>query len=292
MRSSLPTVLIQLSAIIILTSGCMQFRTSSKKIVKRFEANHLEVNIVNRKIEKRNVRYVTINENDHQKPLLIFIHGAPGSSDNYFQFMEDHELTQRLKMISVDRPGYGYSNFGKSVTSIEQQAEIIRSLVEEHSHGQPVILVGHSFGGPIAAKTAVISSGRVQSVIMLAPAIDPENEKIFKIAYLAYRPPFRWITPKSWKVAADEKLTHVFELKKMLPDWEKLESRVVHIHGDKDRLVPYENLAFSRKMISSSILETVSLEGEDHFLPWTQRQLIKETILNQLARPSSASVNE
>jgi len=267
----------------------MQFRTNSKKVSKRFASQNIEVNIIEEKVDQSFIRYIMVNASQEEKPLLVFVHGAPGSSDNYYQFMEDPELYSHLRMISIDRPGYGYSNFGKSMTSIEQQAGILNSIIKKHHNHQQVILVGHSFGGPIVAKAALLEPQNIHSVIMLAPAIDPEHEKIFKIAYLGYKAPFRWITPKSWKVAADEKFTHIEELKKMLPEWSHLKTPIIHIHGDKDRLVPYENLAFSKKMIDPSFLQVIGLEGEDHFLPWSQKALIKQTVLQQLNRKESSA---
>jgi len=269
---------------LVLLTNCMQFRTNSKNINKRFEGKNVNIKIVCEDILGRKMRYVVTNENEVSWPLLVFIHGAPGSSDNYFQFLEDPELSSCARMISIDRPGYGYSGFGKSMTSIDEQASVINTIIAKYANEQPVILIGHSFGGPIAIKAAVKSPGVIKSVIMLAPAIDPENEKIFKIAYLGRTPPFRWLTPKSWRVASDEKLTHIKELTKMLPDWKKLNIPVIHIHGDKDKLVPYINLEFSRKMINASLLETISLKGEDHFLPWTQTSLIKSTIIQQIEK--------
>ena len=275
----------------ILSTGCMQFRTSSKKVIKRFEERDLSVSVENEKIEGHEIRYVMVNKEASELPMLVFVHGAPGSSDNFYQFMEDPDLYSRFRMISLDRPGYGYSGFGKSVTSIESQARIINDIVHRYSKDS-VILVGHSFGGPIAAKAAYLSPETYSSVIMLAPAVDPENEKIFKIAYLGYRAPFRWITPRSWKVAADEKLTHIAELKKMESDWADMTTPLIHMHGDKDRLVPFANLEFSKRMINPEILEVIHLEGEDHFLPWTQKTLIKETIFREVNRSGSSARSE
>ena len=36
----------------------------------------------------------------------------------------DSILTQKAQLISVDRAGYGYSDYGKSVISIQKQAEL------------------------------------------------------------------------------------------------------------------------------------------------------------------------
>lgn len=258
-------------------TACMQFRTSPKGIASEFENAQVAPIIKDVDFEGKNFRYVEVVDSRYQKPTIIFIHGAPGSSDNYFQFMRDPKMVSSFDMISVDRLGYGYSDFGKAEISLVKQAESLKLLLNEYKNS-PTVLVGHSYGGPIAAKTAVLFPEYVQGVLLLAPAIDPENEKIVSIAWMGKTPPFRWITPKSWKVATDEKYSHIEELKKMLPDWSKLCIPVTYIQGDKDRLVPYENLAFAKRMIDDSCLKVIGIPGEDHFLPWSQEQLIKDEL--------------
>lgn len=262
----------------VLFTSCMQFRTSPTGILSEFENTGVNPVVKDVEFEGKNFRYVEVVDSAYQKPTIIFIHGAPGSSDNYFQFMMDPNMVSAFDMVSVDRLGYGYSNFGVAETSMIKQAESLASILKEYGD-TPTFLVGHSFGGPIAAKAAILYPSLVQALLLLAPAIDPEHEKQFSIAWMGKTPPFRWITPKSWKVATDEKYSHVEELTKMLPDWANLCIPITYIHGDEDRLVPYENLAFAEKVIDSNCLYVISLYGEDHFLPWSQEQLIKDELL-------------
>jgi pimeloyl-ACP methyl ester carboxylesterase len=256
----------------------MQFRTSPKGIASEFENTEITPMIKDVDFEGKNFRYVEVSDLKYTKTTIVFIHGAPGSSDNYFQFMSDPHLVSSFDMVSIDRLGYGYSDFGNAETSLEKQAESLLPLLEEYSN-TTTILVGHSFGGPIAAKAAVLYPELVGGILLLAPAIDPENEKIVSIAWMGKTPPFRWITPRSWKVATDEKFSHVEELKKMLPDWSKICIPVTYIQGDEDRLVPYQNLAFAERMIDDSCLKVIGIPGEDHFLPWSQEELIKKELM-------------
>ena len=271
--------LIFLIGIAVTFSGCMQFRTSPKGVMEEFEESSNKPIVKDIKEGDRNLRYVEVADGKHIKPTIFFIHGAPGSSDNFFNFMKDENLVARFDMVSVDRPGYGYSDFGKSETSIKKQAEALYPILKEYKN-TPTLLVGHSYGGPVAAKTAVLYPGMVQGIMLLAPAIDPQHEKKFAIAWFGKAKPFRWLTPKSWKVATDEKYSHVEELKKMLPDWEKIKVPVTYIQGDEDSLVPYENLAFAEKMIDSSCLKVIGIPGEDHFLPWSQEELVTSEIFS------------
>lgn len=276
--------LIVLSLVLtVLATSCMQFRTNPENVLEEFEGALIGPVIKDIDLDGKNFRYVLVEDGTFNKPTIIFIHGAPGSSDNYFQFMKDVKMQSTFDMLSVDRIGYGYSDFGNAETSMVKQANALGSILKEYS-GTPTILVGHSYGGPIAAKASVLYPDYVQAILLLAPAIDPENEKKVSIAWMGKTPPFRWLTPKSLKVATDEKYSHVDELILMLPDWKKIQVPVTYIQGDEDRLVPYENLAFAMKMIDASCLKVIGIPGEDHFLPWSQEELIKQELFELSAK--------
>lgn len=282
--------LIYLIGVFLPLSGCMQFRTSPKGVMEEFQESGVKPVIKDIKEGDQNLHYVEVTDGQHKKPTILFIHGAPGSSDNFFQFMKDNELVSDFDMISVDRPGYGYSDFGKAETSIKEQAEALEPILKEYG-STPTLVVGHSYGGPVAAKSAVLYPKLVQGIMLLAPAIDPDHEKKFAIAWFGKAKPFRWLTPRSWKVATDEKYSHVEELKKMLPDWEKIKVPVTYIQGDKDRLVPYENLAFAKKMIDSNCLKVIGIPGEDHFLPWSQEELVTKELISLDSRMDEDQVS-
>jgi len=77
-----------------------------------------------------------------------------------------------------------------------------------------------------------------------------------------------------------EKLAYTKELEQMKNDWSMLEIPVVHIRGDKDKLVSFQNLAFSKRMISDEYLRPVIVEGGGHLLPWKKYDLVRTSILN------------
>ena len=96
---------------------------------------------------------------------------------------------------------------------LKKQTEVVAEIVEDLPE-QKVVVLGHSYGGPIAAYSSLLST-KVKSVIMLAPAIDPENEKVFWIAKVAKWKLTKWIVPGAMGDAGDEKFTHVAELEKL-----------------------------------------------------------------------------
>lgn len=214
--------------------------------------------------------------------LVLFVHGAPGSWDNYLKYFGDTALLQRAQLASVDRPGYGKSGYGMSVTSIEEQAAMIRPILDANKSNKPAILVGHSFGGPVIARLAIDYPDKIGALIFLAPAIDPEHEKIFSISYPADWKLFRWMVPTVWKVANDEKLSHVEELNKLAPLWSQIKIPCTYMYGLKDGLVPTINVEFAKRMLVNAPLEITAFPNENHFIPWTQQDSITKVILHYL----------
>lgn len=256
----------------------MSFRYSDRKITSLFRGEDVQPEIKYHNFNGQVLRYVELTTNKNL-PYVIFIHGAPGSSADYYDYFRNEELYERVNLISIDRLGYGYSDFGNSQTSIQQQGEAIQSIIEKACLSQHVILVGHSYGGPIAVRMAMDNPASYKSLLLLAPALDPENEKVIKIARLANMKLMSWIIPAALKVAADEKFSHTEELQKMIPFYKNMAIQVCHIHGTKDSLVPYENLDFSINHFPKNLIEPVTLDGEDHFLPWSKKELIVNKII-------------
>lgn len=215
---------------------------------------------------------------------VLFVHGAPGSWDAYMKYLGDTTLMRHAQVVAVDRPGYGKSGFGKSVTSIEEQAAMIEPILNSNKSGKPAILVGHSLGGPIIARIAMDYPEKVGALIFLAPAIDPDHEKIYKISYPANWSIFRWMVPTVWKVTNDEKLSHVEELKKMLPLWANIKIPCTYLYGEKDMIVPPVNVEFARKMLVNAQLNVIDFPAENHFIPWTRQDTVTKVILQYLEK--------
>jgi pimeloyl-ACP methyl ester carboxylesterase len=185
-------------------------------------------------------------------------------------------------MISIDRPGYGNSNFGSPLTDIEKQAHIIAKLINGIQSSFKPILIGHSYGGTFAARLAMDFPDLMVGIILVGAAVDPENEKIFWFSSLEKVRPIKWMVPASLKVANAEKLSHISELKKMKPFWAKIKTNVTILHGEKDGLVPVENAYYADKMITSNWKKLVIKKSIGHLIPWTNPEMIK-TEINEMA---------
>lgn len=261
-------------------SACMRFRMSDKKILRKFKKVPHRPEVKRYEADSRTIRYIDIG--DKTKPMILFLHGAPGSSQDFYKYMRDSTLLQKARMIAVDRPGYGYSDFSKSLTSIEAQAKVLKPILEMNQHTQKPIVAGYSFGGPVAARLAMDFPELTGKILMLAPAIDPDNEKMFWLNKPVDKKAFRWLVPKVFRVANDEKMTHVEELSKMKDLWKNVRNRTVFMHGYSDKIVDIANSKFGAKSLINAKVDTVFKEKMNHMLIWKKYDLVKQELLKLL----------
>jgi pimeloyl-ACP methyl ester carboxylesterase len=219
---------------------------------------------------------------------VFFVHGSPGSLNAFIHFLDDSVLYDKTLMITADRPGFGYSDFGHAEPSIEKQAALLKSIVEQYESNRPIILVGHSLGGPVIARMAMDFPELADGLIFVAASVDPDlepKEGWFRIPLAT--PLFRWLLPRSFRASNDEIIPLKSELESMKPLWAKIKCPVIVIQGGNDSFVPEENAEFIRKMVTHSQVEIIIKNDMNHFVPWTNPELIRQSILMLLDQVSS-----
>jgi pimeloyl-ACP methyl ester carboxylesterase len=261
----------------------LSFRYSDRQIERKFTMAPFSPEVRHLPYNGKTLRYLLL-EHDRDKPYVVFIHGAPGSCTDYIRFFHDERLHRHFNILSIDRPGYGYSDFGNSETSIYKQAEAMTAVVQTVCHENQVLLVGHSYGGPIVLSMAANFRFSVAKILLLAPAIDPSNEKKVGVARLGVQRGTRWLTPPALRVAADEKTTHIQALLELQPQLANVKTPIYHMHGTRDSLVPYTNVSFSENTFSKEQLTIHTLQDVDHFLPWTHYDLVVETLVSMAGK--------
>lgn len=260
--------------------SCLQFRMSKSEINTFFADKKQKGKIIHYEEGFRIINYVIVGDED--KPLVIFVHGSPGSLSAFIDFLGDSVLLSQAQLISVDRPGFGAANFGNAEPSLQKQAALLKSVIEKNKNNRLVLLVGHSLGGPLIARVAMDYPALVDGLIMVAPSIDPALEpKEWFRAPLA-TPFLSWILPRSFRASNDELYQLKPELEKMVPRWSEVVSPTIVIQGKKDRLVPYENAFFAKEKMVNATVTLVMVDDMDHFVPWSNPELINTAILDMI----------
>ncbi|PWA87923.1 1-acylglycerol-3-phosphate O-acyltransferase [Artemisia annua] len=129
--------------------------------------------------EPRFINTVTFNSKEGA-PTLVMVHGYAASQGFFFRNFD--ALAQHFKVIAIDQLGWGGSSrpdFTCKSTE-ETEAWFIDSLEEwrKAKNLSNFVLLGHSFGGYIAAKYALKHPEHVQHLILVGPAgFSAESDK-------------------------------------------------------------------------------------------------------------------
>jgi pimeloyl-ACP methyl ester carboxylesterase len=126
-------------------------------------------------IDGRPIHYVDLAPDAAEvadAPAVVFIHGASGNlADPMLAFRP--ALEGRLRLVFIDRPGHGWSGRkGRGDASPEVQAEIVAKLLARIGVERAVI-VGHSWGGSVAAAFAVNHPERTAGLLFVSAATHP-----------------------------------------------------------------------------------------------------------------------
>ncbi|AVV80866.1 alpha/beta fold hydrolase [Leptospira santarosai] len=217
--------------------------------------------------------------------ILIFIHGSPGGWQNYSWYLGNGALTAKYCVLALDRPGFGKSEPNEGIPDVEIQASILGKAIRNFLNSIPmsksarILLVGHSYGGPIAARIVATSAYKIDVLVLIAAPLSSKEEEIRWYNKIANWNWVKILLPIGIKNSNDEMLPLKSQLETLEKFWKNIPCRVILIHGKKDSLVPFQNLEFFKTQVSRSQLTTIVLEKEDHFIPWTQKQLLENIFL-------------
>lgn len=268
---------------LFLLDSCMQFRMSKSEIQQFFFNKEIKGTLHEYPVGNgRTVNYLHVG--DENLPLVVFVHGSPGSLSAFIDFMADTALLKRAQLVTVDRPGFGESNFGYAEKSLAKQSQYLKPILDKYKNNQPVVLVGHSLGGPVIARMAMDYQPMIDGLVIVAGSIDPElepNETWFR-APLA-TPFLSWIMPRSFRASNLEIYKLKPELQEMLPLWKNITCRVAIIQGKKDNLVSPANTEFAKKMlVNAPSIDYIVKDDMSHFVPWQHPELIREAVIQLL----------
>lgn len=101
-------------------------------------------------------------------PDVVLIHGVTGDLSIWFLCQAIQTLGRTHRVTAYDLRGHGYSEAPPTgYTSADHAADLLALMDAVGAAG--AALVGHSFGGVIAAHAAVIAPGRVNALVLSDP---------------------------------------------------------------------------------------------------------------------------
>lgn len=231
------------------------------------------------------------------KPLLI-LHGWPSKSDTWIKTAELLEQ-KGMCVIVPDLPGFGKSQEPSQPWTMDVYVEWILEFCNQVPElKNSFYLLGHSFGGALAAKFAIKYAQRVEKVLLVSAAIVrpkttkksligraakvaklfsfvPQYENIRKAAYkFLLRSDYPYVSgvmkETYLKVISDD-LSHKVNFLKV---------PVSIIWGDQDQYTPIDQANFIHQKIHGSSLTVIP--GEGHALQIKVPEILAEKITTSI----------
>lgn len=257
----------------------VQFRKSDEALQATFSQYNIPGTIGYYTSGGRRLRFMRAGSDS--LATLLFLHGSPGSMSYYSRRFADSTISSRFQMIAVDRPGYGYSGLGNAEPSIYKQSEMIRPLLDSlHKVSRPIIIVGSSYGAPIACRLAMDHPELVDGLVLTGPSLGPGLETYFWFTHIIESPVINWVIPRIFRSANTEKVHHKKELEAMLPLWKNIRVPVAYVQGVDDDIIDTSNASFARKhLVNVPYFDVQFIKGREHRLAQFEWPVFRETIL-------------
>lgn len=225
---------------------------------------------------------------------LIFIHGWGVSSKIFGPLF--YYLKNDFEIYAPDLPGFGDSPINKPMI-LKDYAEIINDFLEKNKIEKPIV-VGHSFGGAVATKLALLHPDSISKLVLVdTSAIRQPRRKIILLKKFAYF--LKPLLPKKirkliLKILGYDKMDYAkiesFELKEtfknviaedLKPYLSFIKSPTLVIWGEKDAITPLSEGKLIAETIPDAKLAIIKNAGHFAFLekPEEFTKLIKEFAL-------------
>ncbi len=144
---------------------------------------------------------------------------------------------------------------------------------------QGAIVVGYSYGGPIALRLAVDYPDRVAGMLLIGSAADPKAESVHPFQHLAALWPLARLLPTRIHNSNIELIALRDELEELEPHLPSIGTPVTIVQGTHDTLVPRGNADYLQTHLTGCAnLRNILVEDGDHYLPWTHVELVRQAL--------------
>ena len=262
---------------LLFAQSCMSFRKSDKEEKIEFSKLNISLHTGTLKWDGRHIHYAYTGIDS--LPTIFFIHGSPGSWDAFAEYMKDSQLLKKFRMVSIDRPGFGFSDYGMAQHLDIQSLWISQVFIQFNNH-KPMFLAGHSLGGPLVIKLSADNPKLFSSLVLISGSIDPGEEEPEKWRPWLFKTSLNYLVPGAMRTSNEELWYLKKDLTSIKKDFFKITCPVYFIHGAEDTWVPPGNVEYGKKLlVNSAKIEETIIPGANHFIPWTKFKEIRTILL-------------
>jgi len=239
-------------------------------------------------VEHNDARLYYTQRGDPQNPLVLFIHGTPGSWRGFQSYLENSRLAERVHMIAVDRLGFGRSSESGARPSFAEQAAAIAEVMQLNRSGYKTVVVGHSLGGSIGYRLAIDQTNSVGALIAVSSAIDPSISDPRWYNKLARLKLSKWLISADLTTSNQEMLRLKPELEALQPHLADMDVPITILQGGEDWLVLKSHAAFAQEATKRQQIRLIEFPERGHFVVWEELESVVDEILRaveQLEQP-------
>lgn len=212
---------------------------------------------------------------------LLFLHGFGGNATQWRFQME--AFAERNRVIAPDLRGHGRSSRPRNGYDMESLIDDLEKLLAARQVREPLVVVGHSFGGAIATEYALRRPERVRRLVLIATAAEFRLIWLYRIAARLPDPVLLTVLQPLLSGFVDAGLV---ALKRMFHQnlnqwrgWEKfdtLQVPVMIIRGERDRVFPQATFAHLAQVIPNA--EDVNVGASAHMVMIERRDAVNRAI--------------
>lgn len=211
------------------------------------------------------------------KPLLLLIHGSPGDWSNWVNILLDDDIRQGFCILAVDRVGYGLTTL-PAQAELSEQTRPIWHLLDTFTDDSANVIVGHSYGAAVVEQMLLERPEYFDKAILVAGTLSPELQEPKWYNNIASVGLVNALLPRLLKSSNKEMVGLAPSLKANEPVLKNINEELVMLQGNDDILVPFETIDYFREY-GPSQTEYVLVEDMNHFIPWSDPQLIIDACL-------------
>lgn len=217
---------------------------------------------------------------------VLAIPGTPSRPHMFSRFMA--VAPDDLDVIAVNRAGYGGPVYGPNarapVLSFDDQVRALAPLFDIDD-GKRTIVVGVSYGGALALKTALDYPRRIVGAVTVAMLVNEPRRYVLATTRLAGLPLVREALPAYLHTARAEVAGRRSQIGPLFERLKGLDIPVTAMHGDLDTLVPMSALdELVGYFGPGADLEIERVRGGTHYLELQFPNRIYKAIRGVIAR--------
>jgi pimeloyl-ACP methyl ester carboxylesterase len=108
-------------------------------------------------------------------PVAVFETGLGGGATGY-RWVQP-QIARTTRACVYNRAGYGHSDEARDPRDLEALSADLGAVIKAVGQGRPVVLVGHSFGGPITRYFAYRHPKQVAGMVLIDPSGDDQGAR-------------------------------------------------------------------------------------------------------------------